>query len=122
MGYKRKILVVDDQEWVRKMLLEALAVLGYEAFGASSGPEALQLAVEKEPDLAVIDVSIPGMDGLTLLSKFREKDLKIPGILISGNGEKNCIEKALKEGAFAYLVKPFDIGDLEGLIKQALTS
>ncbi|TYP49773.1 response regulator [Thermosediminibacter litoriperuensis] len=122
MGRKNKILVVDDQVWVRRMLLEALSALGYEVFGASSGPEALQLAGERGPDLAIIDMSIPGMDGLTLFSKLRGINFNIHGILISGNGEKNCIEKALKEGAFAYLVKPFDIGDLKNLIQQALTS
>ncbi|MCF6095438.1 response regulator [Thermovorax subterraneus] len=122
MDRKNRILVVDDQVWVRRMLLEALQFQGYEVFGASSGFEALKLAAEKKPDLAVIDMAIPGMDGLTLLSMLREINLNLQGIMISGDGEKKSVKKALEGGAFAYLVKPFDISSLENLIKKALTS
>ncbi|MDN5332285.1 MAG: two-component system, response regulator, stage 0 sporulation protein [Tepidanaerobacteraceae bacterium] len=122
MERKNRILVVDDQIWVRRMLQEALQVQGYEVFGASSGFEALQLAAEKKPDLAVIDMAIPGMDGLTLLSKLREINLNLRGIMISGDGEKKAVKRALEVGAFAYLVKPFDISSLENLIRRALTS
>jgi len=119
---KSKILVVDDQTWVRRMLLEALEFQGYEVFGASSGCEALQLASKVKPDLAVIDMALPEMDGLTLLAKLKEIDLNLRGIMISGNGENKSAKKALDKGAFAYLVKPFDISRLEDLIKTALTS
>ncbi|MCG0275378.1 MAG: response regulator [Thermosediminibacteraceae bacterium] len=122
MDRKNKILVVEDQVWVRRMLLEALQGEGYEVYGASSGPEALLVAEEKKPDIAVIDMTIPGMDGLTLISKLREINLNIRSILISGNSEKKYIERALEEGAYAYLVKPFDISSLQNLIKHALAS
>lgn len=106
-----KILIADDEEDIRKLIMEQLAAENYEVFAASNGVEAYQLFQEKQPELALLDVMMPMMDGMTLLSKIRETS-DMPVIFISARGEEYDRVLGLTQGADDYLVKPFSQREL----------
>ncbi|MDI3480429.1 MAG: two-component system, response regulator, stage 0 sporulation protein [Tepidanaerobacteraceae bacterium] len=117
-----KVMVVDDQLWVRTMLLEALSSSGYLTFGAADGREALHMMHEEKPDIALIDMTIPGIDGFTLLAHLKDEKPEVATILMSGNSDINYINRARKEGACGYLVKPFDMEELKSLLARISTT
>lgn len=117
-----KVMVVDDQLWVRTMLLEALSSSGYLTFGAANGREALHMMHREKPDIALIDMTIPGIDGFTLLAHLKDEKPEMATILMSGNSDEDCIKRARKEGACGYLVKPFDMEELKSLLTRISTT
>ncbi|WP_422447192.1 response regulator [Thermoanaerobacterium sp. DL9XJH110] len=118
MGQKFKVMVVDDQLWVRAMLLEALNSSGYRTFGASDGLEALEMAYQEKPDIALVDMTIPGIDGITLLSHLKEKMPEVATIFMSGCSSNEYLKRAREEGAVACLVKPFDLQELKAVLDK----
>jgi two-component system, OmpR family, KDP operon response regulator KdpE len=113
------ILVVDDERPIRRFLKTSLLVFGYEIDEASDGQEAISTAVSKHPDLIILDLSLPDMDGFQVLKKIREWS-KVPIIILSvREGESDKIT-ALDEGADDYLTKPFSVGELTARIRVAL--
>ena len=113
------ILVVDDERPIRRFLKTSLSVFGYEIDEASDGQEAISTAVSKHPDLIILDLSLPDMDGFQVLKKIREWS-KVPIIILSvREGESDKIT-ALDEGADDYLTKPFSVGELTARIRVAL--
>jgi two-component system response regulator (stage 0 sporulation protein F) len=115
-------MVVDDQLWVRTMLLEALSSSGYLTFGAANGREALRMMHMEKPDIALIDMTIPGIDGFALLAHLKDEKPEMATILMSGNSDEDCIRRARKEGACGYLVKPFDMEELKSLLARISTT
>jgi DNA-binding response OmpR family regulator len=117
----QKILMVDDEADLLKISLLRFKIAGYEAFGAADGREGLDLARQKTPDLIVLDVFLPGMNGdeVARILKKDEKLKRIPIILISADVE--TLEKRAREsGADDYLAKAFEAGELVGMIKSTL--
>jgi len=113
----RKILVADDEPDLLEVTLLRLRKLGYDAFGAADGQEALDLARQKIPDLIILDVLLPliGGDEVSKILKKDEKLKRIPVILISATLE--TLEARIKEcGAVGGFSKPFDPGDLVAMI------
>lgn len=106
-----KILIADDEIDIRNLLMEQLGAKDYEVFAASNGVEAFKLFQEKQPDLALLDIMMPMMDGMTLLSKIRETS-DMPVIFISARGEEYDRVLGLTQGADGYLVKPFSQREL----------
>lgn len=117
-----KVMVVDDQLWVRTMLLEALSSSGYLTFGAANGREALRMIHKEKPDIALIDMTIPGIDGFTLLAHLKDEKPEMATILMSGNSDIEYINRARREGACGYLVKPFDVEELKSLLVRISTT
>ena len=115
----QKILLVDDEADLLKITLLRLNKTGYEAFGAVDGREALDLARQKAPDLIVLDVFLPGINGDEVAKRFKadEKLKHIPIILISAD-VKNLEKRARESGADDYLPKVFEPGELIGMIKK----
>ena len=115
-----RILVVDDEAQLRGLFERILHNEGYEVRCASSGDEALKLLETQWFDLVVTDLKMPGMDGMELLAKGKLVSPTLPFIVLTAFGKGRSAVAAVKEGAYDYLVKPFDIEELKLVIKKAL--
>lgn len=114
------ILVVDDELSIRKALTKYLIELGYKAFAAKDGAEALSL-LEKQPmDLALVDLVMPKLDGISLIRKMKTMSPEIIPIVLTGYGTITSAVEAMKVGAYHYLTKPFELDDIASLIQTAL--
>lgn len=118
-GKARHILVVDDDRLVLAALAEGLRGAGYRVTGAGGGEDALVAAGRDAPDIALIDVRMPGMSGIVLGGKLREAG--VPFLYLSAYGDEEVVEEAVREGALGYLVKPLDIQQIVPSIEAALT-
>jgi len=112
------ILVVDDNEKIVEVLAEYLKSAGYGTFTASDGPSALALAESKRPDLALVDVMLPGIDGLELTRRF--ETLGIPVILVTARTEEVDRLVGLELGADDYITKPFSPREVVARVKAVL--
>jgi response regulator NasT len=112
MSERLRILIADD-EAIRLMTLRTqLRSLGFEVVGeATDGEEAVRLAQEREPDLAILDIKMPGLDGVSAAQRILQHR-PIPIILLTAYSEVELVERALEAGVFAYLVKPVTEEDL----------
>jgi len=115
----RTILVVDDEPILRETLAEALAADGFRVVTAADGREALNRFREERPDLVVLDLMLPGDDGLTLCRNLRAKS-EIPVIMLTARGEETDRIVGLEMGADDYLAKPFSARELLARIKAIL--
>jgi DNA-binding NtrC family response regulator len=120
MDQKRSILVVDDDELILSMLREFFTQLTYEVTTASGGEDALSKYVPGKFDLVISDLMMPDMDGLTLLKKLTAMDDKVTFFLITGFPTLETAIDAIKNGAYDYVVKPFNIEDLKFKVERAL--
>ncbi|MFB5662770.1 response regulator [Alteribacillus sp. HJP-4] len=117
-----KILIVDDQYGIRVLLNEMLKKDGYEVYLAANGIQALEMLEQKEPELLLLDMKIPGMDGLEILREREKRSIaeSTKVIMMTAYGELNMIEDAKALGAVSYFSKPFDIDDVRQEIKRQL--
>lgn len=104
---KRQILIVDDDQLLLAFLGEVLRHAGHETMLASSAEEALQLIAVREPDLALLDIHMPGMSGLEL-AKHLHAETAVPFMFLSGSGTSDSGRQAASYGAVGYVVKPVD--------------
>lgn len=105
----RTVLVVDDDPIIVKLLSMTLTVNDYNVITASNGEEGLREALEKKPDIILLDIMMPVMDGITMLEELR-KESDIPVIIISAFGSPEKVEKARGLGIECFLSKPFNYG------------
>ncbi len=117
---KKRILVVDDDEGVRDAIKMTLEYEGYACVFARSGQEGLELIGEASPDLVLLDVKMPGMDGLEVLRRMQDRGDTVPVIVISGHGTISTAVEATKRGAFTFLEKGFEGDVLKLHIRNAL--
>ena len=117
---KDRILVVDDDEGVRDALKMTLEYEGYECLLARSGREGLERLGAESVDLVLLDVKMPGMDGLEVLRRMRERGDAVPVIVISGHGTIGTAVEATKQGAFTFLEKGFEGDVLKVNVRNAL--
>src|SRR5712691_2458680 len=104
---KSRILVIDDEAAIRESLRMTLEYEGYEFVGAATGQEGLALAERDAPDLVLLDVKMPGMDGLEVLDRLRGMNEALPVLVVSGHGTISTAVEATKKGAFDFIEKPF---------------
>jgi len=104
---RRRILIVDDDPILLQFLGEVLSHAGYDTVSASSGDEALQQIGVREPDLALLDITMPGMTGLELARHLNEKTT-VPFMFLSAIGDHESAQQAAAYGAVGYVVKPVD--------------
>lgn len=109
---KKKLLIVDDQVGIRILLLEVFSTEGYETFQAANGRAALDIVRNHRPDLVLLDMKIPGMDGLEILKQIKEYDRSIKVIMMTAYGELDMIKEATDLGALMHFTKPFDIDEM----------
>ncbi len=115
-----KILVVDDEERIRALLVDTLAALGYHTMGAKGADEALSVLSKEKVDLVITDVRMPKVNGLSLLKNIKNLDPLLPVLIITGYNFAHTKDQALESGADGFLAKPFRIGKVEELIKKSL--
>jgi len=116
---KIKILVVDDEPKIRMFVRANLQARGYDVYLAQDGIEALEMAARVLPDVIVLDVGMPGMNGIEVCSKIREWS-DTPIIILSVKEDEEIKVKALDEGADDYITKPFSLEELLARIRVAL--
>jgi len=115
-----RILVVDDEEPVRRLLADFLTQLQYEVVTAADGVEALQKFAGGEFDLVISDRVMPKMDGLTLLQEIKSRDPHVIFLMITGYPSFETAVEAMKVGAYDYVPKPFQLEDVRLRIERAL--
>lgn len=115
-----RLLVVDDEPSMREFLEILLAQEGYQVATAASGEQGLKIYRQLEPDLILTDVKMPGMSGLDLIREIHALDAAIPIIAITAYASADDAIRAVREGAYDYLSKPFQIEDLRIIIRNAL--
>ncbi|MDO9416667.1 sigma-54-dependent transcriptional regulator [Pararhizobium sp.] len=115
-----RVLLVDDEEDLRLSTAQALELSGLKVETLASADRVLELVGYSFPGVVVSDIRMPGMDGMTLLHRIREIDSEVPVILVTGHGDVRLAVKAMHEGAYDFLEKPFAIQNLAGIIRRAL--
>ncbi len=113
------VLVVDDERAIQRFLRASLEDAGFSVIEASTGKSALELAIAKKPDVILLDLSLPDMDGLDVLTRLREWS-SAPVIVVSARGEESDKIAGLDQGADDYLIKPFGVDELLARIRVAL--
>jgi two-component system response regulator AtoC len=117
-----KILVIDDDKSIRESLELYLEEEGYDVHTASNGTEGLNQFVAITPDVVILDIRLPDIDGFTVLEDLREEDEKVKVIMITAHHDMETTIKAMKGGAFDYIHKPIDVDELDIAIGKALGS
>jgi DNA-binding NtrC family response regulator len=115
-----QILVVDDDAGIRTTLTEALGRVGHRVRAAASGIETLSLIEQEPAEIVILDMVLPGIDGLQLLRDLRREHMGLPIIMITGHASVGSAISAMKLGAFDYLVKPFRLEEVELVVDKAL--
>jgi DNA-binding NtrC family response regulator len=115
-----RILVVDDELFVRELLMEFLSSQGYEVSLADTGESAVK-AVESQPvDVVLLDLKMPGIDGIETLKQIKEIDPTALAIIMTGYPTIESSIEALRSGAYDYVVKPFKLNELKSCVEKAL--
>jgi len=115
-----RVLVVDDDRAVRDALRRALTLAGYEVQMAEDGEQALELVVQAVPDAVVLDVGMPGIDGLEVCRRLRRLGSRVPILMLTARDAVSDRIDGLDVGADDYMVKPFDVGELKARIRALL--
>lgn len=117
----RRVVVAEDEAIIRLDLVEMLGEQGYDVVGqAADGETAVALAQELSPDLVVMDVKMPKLDGISAASRIA-KDRIAPVVILTAFSQRELVERAREAGAMAYLVKPFTASDLVPAVEMAMS-
>ncbi len=119
---KKKILAVDDENDLLLIIKTALFSEGFDVATASNGVDALAMAEDSKPDLVILDMMMPEMNGFEVLSQMRQMPSleSVPVIMLTGVSERGTIREAIDAGINYYIVKPFDFHDLIAKVKIAI--
>lgn len=119
----KTILAIDDESDILLIIRTALESEGYKVLTASNGPDGIASAKEAKPDLIVLDVMMPDMDGFEVLRRLRADDatLDIPVVMLTGLSDKDRIKSALDMGVSHYIVKPFELDDFLRVVGRAMS-
>ena len=119
---KKKILVIDDNKQSRMLAVDLLSYRGYEVVAAADGAQGIRMAKEERPDLIIMDIQMPDMDGFSALKMLKDdletKEIKV--IAITALAMKGDMEKVLDAGFDSYMSKPIDTRRLPELVKEIL--
>ncbi len=117
----RRVVIAEDEALIRLDLAEMLTEEGYDVVGqAADGERAVELAEEHRPDLVVLDVKMPRLDGISAAQRIAERRIA-PVVILTAFSQRDVVERARDAGAMAYVVKPFTSGDLVPAIEMALS-
>src|SRR5215471_3550330 len=116
----RRVLVIDDEPPIRKLLRVGLSAHGYQIMEASTGKMALELLGEQPPDLIVLDLGLPDMQGHELLRTMRARNDSVPIVILSSREDEIGKVQALDSGADDYVTKPFGMDELLARMRAAL--
>ncbi len=116
-----KILVVDDEVWACDPIARFMEKKGYEVITSYSGEDALEKVKNLKPDIMLLDIRMPGMDGMEVLRRIRQFDDKIGIIMVTAVKDEGVAKDALKKGADEYITKPVDLNYLETSVLVDIT-
>jgi DNA-binding NtrC family response regulator len=116
----KKILIVDDEDCIRLVLSEFLKNRGFASCEAKDGFEAVSLFTTERPDAVLLDLSMPGMDGMEVLSRLTGQDPSVPVIILTANGQISSAVQAVKCGAFDFILKPPDFEEITLRLSRAV--
>ncbi|MGB9597419.1 MAG: response regulator transcription factor [Candidatus Poribacteria bacterium] len=121
---KRKILIVDDEADITDTLSFMLQARNFDVVTANNGKEGLAKVKKEHPDLVILDISMPEMDGYNVCNKLRQDNetKDIPIIMLTAKGETEAVIKSYESGANDYVVKPFNLSTLISRINNCLTN
>ncbi|MFH1656730.1 MAG: response regulator [Candidatus Nealsonbacteria bacterium] len=122
---EKKILIIEDDKFLRELISQKLLKEGYDVAEAVDGEKGIRAVKEEKPDLVLLDLILPGVDGFEVLAKVKEDPIlaEIPVIILSNLGQKDDIERGLKMGADDYLIKAhFTPGEIIEKIKSVFDS
>lgn len=114
-----RILVADDDRLILFSLAEGLRTAGFEVSEAQDGLEALRICLSNPPDLALLDIHMPGMDGLELAQRLRN-ETTVPFVFLSAYDDEAFVQRAVGMGALGYLIKPISVAALMPMLRTAL--
>ena len=120
MGNTAKVLVADDDRTIRRNLVKLLESEGYRALEAADGDESLELIRSQSPDAVLLDLKMPGRDGLAVLGELGAALADLPVIVVTAFGGSAAAIEAMRRGAYDYLTKPFDLDEVLLTLKRAL--
>jgi DNA-binding NtrC family response regulator len=117
-----RILIIDDDEMVLQLMQRLLIEHGFEVLATADGPHGIELYKGHAPELVLLDIALPGMNGLDVLKRIRELDQDAKVIMITGYGSEETFQHALRDGAYDFLRKPVRANALLEKIHTALGS
>ncbi len=117
---KPTILIVDDEKEIRNLFQDFLTQEGYKVFTASDGGEAISLGKQNRFDLALLDIKMPGMDGIEVFQKLKKLKMNMQVIILTGYGTLRTAKEAMRLGAYDYLTKPIDLWLVKSIIQEVL--
>ena len=119
---KKKVLIIDDREEIRELVAVSLRGTEFEVLKASGGREGIQIAREQKPDVILLDIMMPDMDGFTVSNFIKQipDTQDIPIIFLTAKETKVGLNIALKQGAVDYIIKPFSPDDLLTRLRRAV--
>jgi len=117
---KQRILTVEDDPAIRRGIVDALTFAGYEILEAADGRDGLDLAVRAQIDLLLLDLVLPGRDGIEILQEVRRVRPTLPIIILSARGEEEDRVRGLRDGADDYVVKPFSVKELLARVEAVM--
>ncbi len=115
-----RVLVVDDEVYIRDLVSSALRIAGMEPVTAASGDDAVRLATREEPDLLVLDVGLPGMDGFEVCRTLRDAGNQVPVVFLTARDAKEDMLQGFTKGGDDYITKPFSIDELVARVRAVL--
>ena len=113
-----RIMVVEDDQIFRKNLCKALTLRGYDVYPVENGEVAVRLILEKDFDAALIDMKMPGMDGMQVIKELKEIQPSVRGIILTGYGSIEDAVETIKLGGYHYLTKPCEMKEIEDVLKK----
>ena len=119
----KKILIIEDDKFLRQLIVQKLVKEGYEVAEAGDGEQGLKKIQQENPDLVLLDLILPGIDGFEVLSRAKKNQelVKIPIIILSNLGQKEDVQRGMNLGATDYLIKAhFTPGEIDEKIRKAL--
>ena len=108
----KKVIVANDQEDILRLIADRLAFYGLEVHTARDGGECLEQVEREQPDLVLLDIRMPVMNGLEALAAIRATHPQLPVLMVSASVEPELVAECLEQGANAYLIKPFEPAEL----------
>ena len=117
---RKKVLVIDDELDLLSLLMGVLTDEGYQAFSAANGADGVRLNELENPDLIILDLRMPEMDGIETLRQIRKKDGKVKVVILTGYGSPDTIRDAADLNVSEYLSKPFDNEQLLRVISETI--